>query len=276
MYQYNDGSATDKNIKKIIPILVYWAMTSWDKPHYYSDLAKETGQNPQSIGPLLGYIWSRILQPELAPPLNALVRSKAKDLPSDGLDYVFPDYSDQDLEEKHKMVEKANWKAHQYNWAPLLRKLGLKPKVLLRSDVLSPSASHGKFNSSSESEAHLRLKHFILNHPNAIGVSDKVIQAQEEYMLPSLDEIDVYFETLEDIISVEVKSIISDETDIIRGVFQCVKYKALLEAQNKVVAKTKPVTSILVIKSTLSDKVAKIAKALDVDVIQIFEHCSKM
>ena len=48
--------------------------------------------------------------------------------------------------------------------------------------------------------------------------------------LPSGDTIDVLFRNGLDWIAVEVKSSLSNSLDITRGLFQCVKYRAVIEA----------------------------------------------
>lgn len=128
-YKYDDGSLHDKYVKKIIPILVYWAQTSWDKPHYYSDVTKLTGIHWRQVGELLGTIWSHVIQPRFddAPPLNFLVCSKGKDLPSGGVDYVKPEYSSAPKDKQADYARSENLRAHNYDWIPVLKALGLKP-----------------------------------------------------------------------------------------------------------------------------------------------------
>lgn len=53
--------------------------------------------------------------------------------------------------------------------------------------------------------------------------------------------------------------------------FQAVKYKAVLEAQGKINGDTTDVKSILVISRALPELAAKMAKILDVTVIENFE-----
>ena len=87
----------------------------------------------------------------------------------------------------------------------------------------------------------------------------------------SQDRIDVLIATKNTSYAIEVKSEISNDDDIIRGVFQAVKYKAVLEAQGKINGDTTDVKSILVICRALPELAAKMAKILDVTVIENFE-----
>lgn len=278
-YKYNDGSATDNKIKLIIPILVKWARESWNSPHYYADVAKAIGSNPQSVGGWLGLIWSHVIHPRFphAPALNALVSNKNSDLPSEGLDYVFPHYSKCSLEEQKALVAKENLAAHEYDWNPVLRELGLKALDVLSSDDLMKytirvfSKYSGKHGKGGESLHHKRLKEYIQDHPKRIGISDDITFCSAEFITLSQDRIDVLFKTNDTTYAVEVKSEISDDDDIVRGIFQAVKYQAVLEAQGKVNGDTNNIKSILVIGRNIPSMAHTMAKILDVSVIENFK-----
>lgn len=277
-YKYNDGTATDNKIKLIIPILVKWARESWDTPHYYADVAKAIGSNPQSVGGWLGLIWSHVIHPRFphAPSLNALVCNKNSDLPGEGLDYVFPYYSQCSLKEQKALVAKENLAAHEYDWNPVLRELGLKALDVLSFNDLKDYANRvffkhfGKHGKGGESLHHKRLKDFIQDHPERIGISDDITFCAAEFITLSQDRIDVLFKTKNTTYAVEVKSEISNDDDIVRGIFQAVKYQAVLEAQGKINGDTNDIKSILVIGRMLPPMALTIAKILDVSVIENF------
>lgn len=278
-YKYNDGSFRDEKIKLIIPLLVKWAQESWDQQHTYQDVANEVGAFHRHIGPWLGLIWSHVIHPRFpyAPTLNALVslkQGKWKGLPSDGLDYVFPEYSEMEtVEERKEKVKEANIAAHKYNWKPVLKALGLNPigsvskKSLTKFELKNARHGHGK---GGESTFHLKLKEYVLAHPELIGIHDRILFKETEHILYSQDKVDVFFVSKDDLYAVEVKSEISDEDDIIRGIFQSIKYKAILEAQETINKNTRAVHSILVIGKKLPPMATTIAKILDVDVIEEF------
>ncbi len=279
-YSYNDGSATDNKIKLIIPILIKWARESWDSPHYYADIAKSIGSNLQSVGAWLGLIWSHVIHPRFpyAPSLNALVCNQITHLPSDGLDYVFPNYSKSSLKEQKEFVAKANLAAHEYDWNPVLRELGLKPLDVLPFKELCDynnrlffGKGHSKHLKGGENLFHKRLKEYIQEHPDKIGILEDITFSAIEHTVLSQDRIDVLIATKNTSYAIEVKSEISNDDDIIRGVFQAVKYKAVLEAQGKINGDTTDVKSILVISRALPELAAKMAKILDVTVIENFE-----
>ncbi|MDE5829531.1 MAG: hypothetical protein K2H48_06035 [Duncaniella sp.] len=278
-YRYNDGSATDNKIKLIIPILIKWARESWNSPHYYSDIARAIGSNPQSVGAWLGLIWSHVIHPRFpyAPSLNALVCNQITHLPSDGLDYVFPKYSKSSWVEQKAFVAKANLAAHEYDWNPVLRELGLKQLDVLPLTELIDYNNRVCFGKrlkkgekGGESLFHKRLKQYIQDHPEKVGIIDEITFSNIEHTILSQDRIDILLATKDTTFAIEVKSEISNDDDIVRGVFQAVKYKAVLEAQCKINGNTNDVKSILVICRDLPELAGKMAKILDVTVIENF------
>lgn len=212
-----------------------------------------------------------------APTLNTLVCNQNTDLPSGGLDYVFPDYSKSDVSEKKSFVAKANLAAHKYDWNLVLRELRLKPLDVLPFNELCEYHNHLVVNKNQKKEKkggeslfHKRLKEYIHEHPDNVGILDEVKFSKIEHTLYSQDEIDVFIATKNTSYAIEVKSEISNDADIIRGVFQAVKYKAILEAQGKINGDTSDVKTMLVIGRELPESAAKMAKILDVTIIENF------
>lgn len=107
---------------------------------------------------------------------------------------------------------------------------------------------------SFEGEKHKALKEYIYNHPEAIGIK-KVAYRYMEYTLLSGDRLDVFLKLKDGTqIAVEVKSEISDDADILRGIYQCVKYDAVSKAERCVhCAKVDnyPVREILVLEGKI-------------------------
>lgn len=94
------------------------------------------------------------------------------------------------------------------------------------------SIRSGKFGVGGEGEHHLRLKKFIYDNPAYCGIHD-CVEKDMEHILLSGDRLDVWFRLADGSeIAVEVKSKISSDADILRGLYQCVKYKAIMEAEN--------------------------------------------
>ncbi len=135
-----------------------------------------------------------------------------------------------------------------------------------------------------ESKEHEKLKTFIANCPKHFpkSILDKLNLEPSslpqtgaiEHPLKSGDRIDVLFEKPSLTLAVEVKSIHSLEDDITRGLYQCIKYRALLEAQQKVEGKsTKIIDAVLILEGRLTlEKQKRISKLFDILVCERFKY----
>ena len=257
---------------KMIPVLVRWAQGAWDKPHYYSDLTAAVGHKTNQIGNAMGIIQDIIddLQEKSGrkiPTLNCLVCSKSSDLPSDGFDYVIKNYSQLSPDSKKGEVRKLNLQAHLYDWGWVLDSLGLQPAKIFSTHDLSimKSSGHG---TGGEGEEHKSIKEFICSHPESIGIK-KVVSAKTEYDLISGDRLDVYFECKGNKhIAIEVKPSSSPEFDITRGIFQCVKYQAVMDAARVADYGNYNNEVILVMAGTMSGKNKQLANDLSISYIE--------
>ena len=109
--------ATRRNVKLMLPILVYWAKTG-QKGHTYGDLIKAIGKKKFSgIGHAL-YAVQNVLN-ALAkqedceiPTLNSLCKNAKTNLPSEGFEFVEPKYNE--LRNKRVYVEGLDSKAVNY------------------------------------------------------------------------------------------------------------------------------------------------------------------
>ncbi len=122
-----------------------------------------------------------------------------------------------------------------------------------------------------ESPEHRKFKHYIASHPQRIDEALKR-RGTVEKGFPSLDEVDVFFAKGSRAFVVEVKSqkSLKNFADLKRGVFQCVKYKALAEAEDTLDGKQRTVFPFLAIEcSRLNPKIQAMADDLDVKIIKI-------
>ena len=106
------------------------------------------------------------------PPLNGLVQSKETNLPSDGFDYIVPDYSKLSFASKKGEVHKLNEKAHKYEWARVLDFLNLKPAIIFEKEdlaKLNDSSNHGY---GGEGKEHKAIKEYIKTHPEAVALKN--------------------------------------------------------------------------------------------------------
>ena len=263
-------------VRKSIPILVRWAKQGITT-NTYDDLTKELGYVRYSgIGKQLGYIddvFKRFeeLTQEKVPTINALVKSKSDGLPSPGFSYVYTSYDDMSNDEKKIFVLGLNKEAIEYkHWDWVLSSLGLTPSVIntIPSETIIRSGKF--FGSGGEGEKHKALKTYVYNHPEAIGIKD-VVSKETERILLSADRLDVYFQTKSECIAVEVKPSTSPDEDVMRGLYQCVKYKTIMDAEDKVHGKKSQNRSMLVIGGSLSDANVLVKNTLGIDVIENFK-----
>ncbi|MCE0915643.1 hypothetical protein [Pseudomonas sp. NMI760_13] len=218
-----------------LPILVRQAEAG--VPISYSDLAEELGMpNPRNLNYVLGSIGqsleglSKIWKVKV-PPLQCLVINKNTGLPGEGIGWFLvkkEDFSALPLRQKRVIVEAEL--AHVFSfsrWDMVLKALSLEPVTCDFSPVLK-EASRGY--GSGESGEHKALKEYVACNPQVIGLSSNTPVGVTEYRLPSGDTLDVSFTSKAVWIAAEVKSAISAESDIVRGLFQCVKYRAVMDA----------------------------------------------
>jgi hypothetical protein len=88
--------------------------------------------------------------------------------------------------------------------------------------------------------------------------------ARDEELLLSGDEIDVFFLTRDHAYLVEVKSIRSNEHDLERGIYQCVKYRAVFKAQRGQKAPSTRINSILVTEIDPPGHILDLARQLGI------------
>ena len=253
---------------KMIPVLVRWAQTSWDKPHYYSHLSAAVGHKTDHIGGILGIIHDIISELSAKtgrdiPTLNCLVLYKSTGLPAYGFDYVVPNYSQLTDERKKIEVRRLCNLAHIYDWTWVLKELNLE-EYRLNVDV-------GTFvGGGGEGEEHKQLKKYIAEHPRCIGVKKREItKIEKEKLLLSGDKLDVYFECTNRRVAVEVKPQSSFDGDVLRGIFQCVKYQSVMEATSVVDNSNCKNEVFLVVGGELSDSNRLIANELCINYIEL-------
>jgi len=89
----------------------------------------------------------------------------------------------------------------------------------------------------------------------------------EEYLL-SGDTLDVSFRYAEQWVAAEVRSRISDQLDIQRGIFQCVKYRAVMHAQSRAMGSLIEVRVLLVLGGELPDSLIPLRNMFAIDVLE--------
>ncbi|MCG9134242.1 hypothetical protein J5I95_21485 [Candidatus Poribacteria bacterium] len=256
-----------KRARSALPILVRQAMAS--EKIFYGDLAKELDMpNARNLNYVLGSIGNALLElgkewKEDIPPIQGVVVNQGTGLPGDGVNFIA---QKPDPRQKEAIVAEKLGKVFSYSrWLEVLEELGLSPAEPLNPQLEQPTDHR---SSTRESEAHKRFKNYIAHHPGAVGLKKSLAPGETEYKLPSGDIPDVLFQSARCRIAVEVKSHISNETDLRRGLFQCVKYRAILRACRSLEGGTYEADAILAIESTLPKELIPVRNTLGIKVIE--------
>jgi hypothetical protein len=202
------------------------------------------------------------------------VDSSGKDagLPGTGVAHWWPGYQHFSRAEKEAKVIVAHQEVLAFGsrWSDVLKLLGFPPVAVgeVSDDPDARSRSGGW--AGGESAAHKALKEHVLKNPRLVG-ADAAWQAWAEYPLLSGDQIDVFFKGEHEWVGVEVKSSTSEGNfeDYRRGLFQAIKYKAVLCAQARMVRPENPPTVrvYLVLEGKLPFELRETMRTLEVAVM---------
>jgi hypothetical protein len=240
---------------------------------YYSDLAEEIDiRNPRNLNYVLGAIGNALIDlgkrtnTEI-PPIQCVVINKRQELPGEGIGWFIrpADFGKLNKTQKQKVVAAQLTKIYTFQrWDWVLQQLKLDPVPTNLDDELE-EAKIGR--GGGESEQHKKFKLFISKNPSVLGLSADIANGQQEYSLPSADTVDVLFTDNDLKIGVEVKSSISNTADILRGLFQCVKYKYLIEAEQTINDKFPNSRIILALQGQFPDELSLVKNLLGIEVI---------
>ena len=252
---------TKKRVPAILPILVRQAMAS--QKITYGDLGEELGLHQRALRyPLdcIGEILCELSKrwPEDIPPIQGLVVNQETGLPGDSVNFL---RHKPDPREKEAIAKAVLGKVFSYpRWLDVLEELGLSPAAPLNSQFEPPANGRG----TRESEAHKRLKEYVAEHPESVRLKKSLAPGETECQLPSGDIPDVLFQDQNRRIAVEVKSHISGQGDLRRGLFQCVKYRALLRACRSLEGETYEADALLAIEGSFPKELVPIRNTLGI------------
>lgn len=247
----------------------------------YGALAKTIGYPEPHIGNLfssnigktlgvMGHLFDNItVAGQKIPMIQSLVVNQSKKLPSDGLKEFSSIYPNLSTQKKRDFVNSEYRDIFDFGtrWEFVLEKLGIeKSEKTLNSDFLNSRGLYNPYGSEGSPE-HKALRDYIAINPKILCIEEDVTGIPE-YPLKSGDSVDVVFDTTSKIYAIEVKSIRSGEDDIERGLYQCIKYKAVIEQELKVNGLQKATASILVLQGLLPHRLKRIKNILDILVLQ--------
>lgn len=270
---------------KVLPLLVAHAHSA--RPITYGDLSREATKRKWShpvmpiayryVAGAIGFAledtqkkWGHPI-----PPINALVVNEKSCLPGKGVDWFIKNYlrgtgskRRLTLAERQSIVEEVHKDIYNFGkWDALLREYGLSAIELAeardRTGHLTRRSYH--WSKEGESAAHKALKNYVADNPSSVGLPADCPRGQEEFLLPSADKIDVLFQHDKWDIGVEVKAHNANDDDLLRGIYQCVKYRELLRAMHRVRGTVPRARSLLVVQRRLPAVLRAVAATLKVE-----------
>lgn len=272
---------------KALPYLVEHVRRQKDgvlNPLTYSDLALYIGRvkpdgSPMALGmgEVLGVVieliqratadWPEVARPPHITSMVVLKSGRDAGLPDDGVKGFWPGFELMSAAEKRAKINDEYSRILAYGdlWLKVLESVGLSPLANPNENDESPAGVPSGGWGGGESDAHKNLRHHVLRNPHLLGVGKPIFSATEHPLL-SGDKLDAFFRTDEIWFGVEVKSLLSGDQDLERGIYQAVKYKAVLEAQALVNAEApRPaVKVVLVIQRPLPANLERDAQTLGV------------
>jgi hypothetical protein len=202
---------------------------------------------PTQIGHAAGSLMDQILDVDSAAPLINVLITRANGIPGSGAaGYLATRYNSPRLikwagisnNEKLEIVERERRKVRAYKgWSELEKRLFGSPFTLQRPGKMGTEVDgkspDGRRGGSAESPEHKKLKEWVAKNPAEIGLGTSFKTGKTELALSSCDIVDVFFSNGARFVVVEVKSCRSDDLDFERGIYQCVKYRAVKAAEEK-------------------------------------------
>lgn len=266
---FNEGTNwTSERARMALPILLRMAKSARTLTYKEIDrlIANENGLSTTSVLAIYGRVfenvgyWLNQLSSEWGteiPPLTIVVYNQDSGLPGPGVDQFLQRYVARDSagqvtpDNRRAMVDRAIYAVHNYpDWDKVAAYFEVDlPDEGVESDPIpleKPPARLGL-----ESAAHLTLKNHIAAHPELFADIGIFSPGQIEYRLDSGDEIDVFFVNGEQALAVEIKTASAPLGELTRGLYQCVKYRAVLRAMYHVKGELVNARAVLVTPQAL-------------------------
>lgn len=255
----------------VLPILVRQARAG--TPIYYEDLADEVSMpNPRNLNYPLGCIGDALNDlsedwEDEIPHIQALVKNQHTNLPGPGFDGFLEQKGEKwgNAKERRAIIESywAKIAAYPY-WVDVLEALKLEPTATDLAPIIARTAGGG----GGEGPDHLALKNYVCSNPQLVGLRLGDPPGETEFGLPSGDCVDVVFSQRRRLHAVEVKPVSSGIDDITRGLFQCVKYRAVIMARAAYEHDDRSITVCLALGGELPDRLIPLRNSLGIEVFE--------
>jgi hypothetical protein len=278
---------SSQTARKIFPLLVWCAQH--EKTITYGELDAEIQRRgwgnhvfPTVYGYAAGAVGNALLESEKErgqkiPPLNAIVVNAATRIPGDGCDYYLSSYLKNrgqalSAAQRKAMAEETIREVWRFeDWDDILDDYGLKADKegvpSLQEPVEPQKPKKSGWATGPESEAHKTLKAWVAANPNVIKSRIAFKPGKVEWLFASADRADVMFSHKDGCAAVEVKAFDASDGEIERGIYQCVKYQALVRAELKAEDKIPNGSAVLVTERRLPARLQNLADLLGVRTI---------
>jgi len=212
---------------------------------------------------------------EKIPPLNALIVNAKSGIPGSGCDYYLKTYLDEgrekplSYEQQKSMAEETMEEVWRFQkWEEILDRYGVRPvkrgMPSLRSGVELKKPRKGGWSNEPESEAHQALKQWVARNPQILKSRIPFGNGHTEWLFASADRVDVLFSHADGCMAAEVKASNANDADLERGIYQCIKYQALLRAELKAESKIPNGSAILITERQFPLRLQNLADLLGV------------
>lgn len=269
---FDDGNRwTDERTRQALPILLLYARTGQRSTYGKLNVDISTRYNVppmrfvvrySSVLEKIGMLINRLSDEwhQEIPPLTILIYNGDTMEPSSGVNNFLNRYTLDETGEtvtahnRKAMIDRATDAVHNYTgWDAVAAYFGVTiPGNLAEAHPIPlpvPQPIMG-----GESDAHIALKTYVASHPELFRRFGQFGTGEIEAKLRSGDEVDVLFHNDEQTLAVEVKTADAAPGEITRGLFQCVKYRAVLRAMHNVDGILRNVRVVLVTPKPLSDE----------------------
>ncbi|KJE35045.1 hypothetical protein UF64_10110 [Thalassospira sp. HJ] len=162
-----------------------------------------------------------------------------------------------------KTFQKAAGEVYEYqNWKEVYE--GIYKEKWPEERLKKPKGTErdGRFGKGGEGENHKALRLWVKDNIRKVAPGMKNARSETEVELYSGDRVDVAYFSSSRTLGIEVKSIDSDWFDLRRGIFQCVKYEAVLRAQDP--RSNHSVKVLLITETELDGNLKSLARRLGV------------
>lgn len=291
---YEEGELwRDITARHALPILLWCARNG--KKITYGELAEEIqhrgGEPPKVRMTLYGMPAGKIGDlmeslsrewHEVIPPVNAILVNKGTGLPGDGADEYLRHYLWSSMRRRltdnrrSELAGKVIQNVFSYGgWQKVGAYFGFRRLDPVRAlvDANDPAIPlppmSAVWGTGGESEQHRRLREWVAEHPAHFVDFGAFPRGQMEVPLYSGDKVDVLFANAETTLAVEVKAANAPESEMWRGVFQCIKYRAVLRATGLVREDDQDTQVLLAVERQPSADIIRAAERLEVPLLVI-------